>query len=315
MESGIQSKQWPWVVAGAVVVVVAWASFAPTRALTAKFFGSLRMQNVQAVNVDLSNFVGPNADPNLHQMITGMISDKVKVTTNEKEQPAASAEAATQMAGFPVQLLGARKDSPELAVGGQHAFELTVDRARLLEILKEAGRSDLSLPESIDGAVVTIKIPHIVRARYGDCPQPPSATANVATPTPNSTQYSDCVRLSEGPSPEVNVPNGLDFEKVAQIGLELAGMTPSQAQQFLQTVDWKSTLGVSVPRYMRSYEVVKVNGVQGTLLNMAGRRGPTFTLLWAKNGIVYSLTGFGDSSNAVLLANSLGETGNSVRRQ
>lgn len=312
-ESG--GKRWVWVVAGAVVVIVAWASFAPTRALTEKFFGSLRMQNVQAVNVDLSNFVGPNANPNLHQMITGMISDKVKTTVNEKEEPAASAAAASQLAGFQVQLLGARKDAPELAVGGAHAFELTVDRARLQEILKEAGRSDLALPESIDGAMVTVKIPRIVRARYGDCPRPPSATANVATPTPSTTQYSDCVRLSEGPSPEVNVPNGLDFEKLAQIGLELAGMTPSQAQQFLQTVNWKETLGVSVPRYMRSYEVVKVNGVKGTLLNMAGRRGPTYTLLWAKNGIVYSLTGFGDSSNAVSLADSLGEEKTSVRRE
>jgi hypothetical protein len=28
-------------------------------------------------------------------------------------------------------------------------------------------------------------------------------------------------------------------------------------------------------------------------------------LLWAKNGMVYSLTGFGDSGSAVSLANSL----------
>jgi hypothetical protein len=48
-----------------------------------------------------------------------------------------------------------------------------------------------------------------------------------------------------------------------------------------------------------------VNGVQGTLLNMAGRRGPSYTLLWAKNGMVYGLTGFGDSGEAVALADSL----------
>lgn len=305
MTSAITGKRWVWLLFAVVVLVVAWVCLPPSRALTGKFFGSLRMQNVQAVNVDLSNFVGPNANPNLHQMITGMISDKVKVTENEKEQPAATAAAATQLAGFPVQLLTARKDAPELAVAGVHAFELTVDRPRLQEILKEAGRSDLALPDSIDGAVVTVKIPRIVRARYGECPGTPSATANVATPAPNTTQYSDCVRLVEGPSPEVNVPNGLDFEKLAQIGLELAGMSSSQAQEFLKTVDWKNTLGVSVPRYMRSYEVVKVNGVQGTLLNMAGRRGPTYTLLWAKNGIVYSLTGFGDFGGAVSLADSL----------
>ena len=118
-------------------------------------------------------------------------------------------------------------------------------------------------------------------------------------------QYNDCVILTEGPSPEVNVPTGLDIQQLAEIGLELAGMTPAQAQQFLHTVDWKSTLGISIPRFMRSYEAVKVNGVEGTLLDMAGRRGPTYTLIWAKNGTVYSLTGFGNSGDAVALANSV----------
>jgi hypothetical protein len=135
--------------------------------------------------------------------------------------------------------------------------------------------------------------------------EPSGDKTPVATPTPTSMQYDDCVILSEGPSPTVNAPQGLDLQQLAEVGLELAGMTQSQAQEFLHNVNWQSTLGVSVPRYMRSYETVKVNGVEGTLLNMAGRRGPTYTLLWAKGGTVYSLTGYGDSGNAVSLANSL----------
>jgi hypothetical protein len=51
--------------------------------------------------------------------------------------------------------------------------------------------------------------------------------------------------------------------------------------------------------------VVKVNGANGTLLSMAGRRGPGYALIWTKNGLVYSLTGFGDASQAVGLAESL----------
>jgi hypothetical protein len=41
------------------------------------------------------------------------------------------------------------------------------------------------------------------------------------------------------------------------------------------------------------------------LLTLAGRRGPGYTLIWAKNGMVYSLVGFGDSGEAVALADSL----------
>jgi len=41
------------------------------------------------------------------------------------------------------------------------------------------------------------------------------------------------------------------------------------------------------------------------LLTLAGRRGPGYTLIWVKNGIAYSLVGFGDSTQAVDLASSL----------
>jgi hypothetical protein len=300
-------KHWRalWVAIIAIIVVIAFFSLPPGRNLVGKFLTSLRMQNVQAVNVNLSAFVGPNANPSLQDMISQMIADKVTVTVNEKEQAASDGATASQIAAYPVQLLGKRTDSPQLAVGGEHAFELVVDRARLQSILKEAGRSDLTLPQSIDGATVSVKIAHIVRARYGDCPGAPSAAANVATPTPTTLQYANCVILTEGPSPVVDVPSGVDFAQLAEIGLELAGMTPEQARDFLQTVDWKSTLGISIPRFMRSYQAVEVNGVKGTLLNMAGRRGPTYTLVWAKNGMGYSLTGYGDSSEAISLANSL----------
>ncbi|MHB8652867.1 MAG: hypothetical protein ACYDA9_03210 [Terriglobia bacterium] len=289
----------------AMAIVGAGLIFAPTRRLARKFFDSLRIERVQSVNVNLSSFVGPEANHSLQQMVSQMISDQVKVTINEKSQPAANAASASLLAGFQVQLLGARKDAPDLVVRGEHAFDLTVDRSRLQAILKEAGRPDLALPGAINGATIAVKIPRTVRARYGTCPGRPSATANIATPTPTSMQYSDCVVLSEGPSPEVDVPPGLDLGKVTEIGLELVGMTPEQAQRFLQTVTWKSMLGVPIPRFMRSYEAAKVNGVEGTLLNMAGRRGPTYTLVWAKNGMVYSLVGFGDSASAVTLANSV----------
>lgn len=301
----IGMPSWAIGVAAVVVIVIVFAALPAPRHLAQKLFGSLRVQNVQAVNVDLSNFVGPNANSTLQNMVSQMISDKVVTTKSEDTQSAGDRSAASELAGFHTELLSDRKDKPTLTVTGAHVFTLTVDRVRLQAILKEAGRSDLTLPTSVDGANVEVSIPREVRARYGTCPGRPSAAANVATPEPSSMQYTNCVILSEGPSPTVNAPENLDLQQLAEIGLELAGMTPTQAQEFLRNVNWKATLGVSVSRYMDSYETVKVDGVQGTLLNMAGRRGPTYTLLWAKNGTVYSLTGYGDSANAVSLANSL----------
>jgi hypothetical protein len=297
------------VAAIAVVLLVGSLSIPGTRHLLQKSLGSLRMQKVQAVNVDLSPFVDANANPTLHQMVAQMISDKVQILVNENDQPVSDAAAATQMAGFHVQLISARKDSPILVVGGEHKVNVTVDRERLQEIVNEAGHPDLVLPQSLNGSSLAVQIPRSANIQYGTCPGPATATnaitSNITGPTPTTTQFSDCVRLREGPSPIVNVPSGLDVGNLAQIGLETGGMTPAQARDFLQTVDWKSTLSMSVPRFLRSYEEVKVAGTKGTLLSMAGRRGPGYTLIWAKNGIVYTLTGFGDSSQAIGLADSL----------
>jgi hypothetical protein len=294
-----------WLAVIAILAMAAGFSTSPGRRLARRFVKSLRVQNVQAVNVDLSAFVGPNANGTLQQMVGQMISDKVNVTVNEKEQTVPDAAAASQLAGFPVQLLGGRKNALHVVVGVEHVFTLTADRARLQAIFDEAGRHDRVVPSSVEGAAVAVRMPRTVRAQYGNCPGPSSAAANVATPPPASTQYSDCVILTEGHSPVVNVPPGLDVEQFAQIGLELAGMSPTQAHEFLQTVSWTSTLGLPVPRALRSYEAVTVNGAPGTLLNTAGRRGAAYTLIWAKNGLVYSLTGFGNSGEAVALADSL----------
>lgn len=297
-------KAWMPVAVLAAVVIV-WSALPVTRRLTQRFFGSLRMRNVQTVNLSLSSFVGPGANRTLQQMVTQMIADKVTVTASENAQPAPTANEAGRLAGFRVTLPAGRRDTPTLTVLGAHAFDLTVDRARLQAILKEAGRADLTVPASVDGAVVHVRVPRRVRARYGQCPRPPRATANVATPPPATLQYGSCLVLTEGPSPAVQVPPGLDLAQLATIGLEVAGLTPAQAHQFLGTVNWTATLGLPIPRFMRSYATVTVNGAPGTLFDLAGRRGPTYTLVWTRGGLVYSLTGFGNPGDAVSLARSV----------
>jgi hypothetical protein len=309
MTTAASSNRRIWLVLIAAVVIVVALSVPAARNAALKSLQSLRMQKVQAVNADFSPYVDPNSNPTLHQMVTQMISDKVQVETNEEDHTVSDVSSAKQMAGFDVQLLSARKDRPEIVVGGSHKIDVIVDRARLQAIATEAGHSEIVLPQSLDGATVAVQVPRSVQLQYGTCPGPTSAgqavANNITGPSPTTTQFSDCVRLREGPDPIVNVPSGLDVGGLAEIGLETAGMTPSQASDFLHTIDWKATLTLAVPRALRSYQVVKVDGTNGTLLSMAGRRGPGYALIWTKNGIVYSLTGFGDSSQAVTLADSL----------
>jgi hypothetical protein len=309
VSASVLGKRSFWIALGAVVLIAGTLSTSAGRDVAGKWLGALRVQKVQAVNLDLSPFVDPNANPALHQMVSQMISDKMEVTLNEPNEPASDRVGASAAAGFPVQLPDARKDSPKLVVGGRHALRMTVDRSRLQEILKAAGHPEVEVPAQLDGALVSVEIGHSVHAQYGTCPERTTASKAIAgqviETAPSVGQYSDCVRLAEGPSPMVNIPAGLDIRKLAEVGLQAAGMSADQADQFFRAIDWKSVLTLSVPRQLRSYEQVKVNGVGGTLLTLAGRRGPGYTLVWAKNGMAYSLTGFGDAAGAVTLADSL----------
>jgi hypothetical protein len=292
-----------------VIVVATIAGLPAGRNLLGRFFQSLRMQKVQAVNVNFSAFTDPNANPALHQMIAQMVSDDVNVTANEPDQTAANAADASRLSGFDVAVVSARKDPATFVVSGRHAFNMTLDRDRLQSVFNQAGHPEMSVPSSLNGAPVKVEIPKAVEIQYGHCPNARTAgqelASNVTGPTPTSTEYSDCLRLREGPDPVVEAPQDMKIQQLAEIGLETAGMNPSQARNFLQTVNWQSTLVINVPRFLRSYEAVTVSGVKGTLLNMAARRGPGYALVWAKGGRGYLLTGFGDSSHAVELADSV----------
>jgi len=107
----------------------------------------------------------------------------------------------------------------------------------------------------------------------------------------------------QAPSPVVSVPPGLNLSQLAAVWLRAAGMSREDAEAFCQTVDWTSTLVIPVPRTFGSYEKVGVDGVEGTLIRSLNTRG--FSLIWVKNGMIYSITGAGDPSEAVSLANSL----------
>ncbi len=97
--------------------------------------------------------------------------------------------------------------------------------------------------------------------------------------------------------------------QLAEMALQLGGMSAGDAQAFCQTVDWTSTLVLGVPRGT-SYQTVDLDGVQGTLIDLPRRRDgragpPRYALLWVRNGVIYALSGEGSSADAVLLAESL----------
>lgn len=302
----LRGSRWTTIVVFAVVLLLALT--APGRGVWRDFLASLRIAKPQPVSVNVPGFSGPAPTRRLQDAIEGMIADTTSVILDEKDQAVSSPAAASQLAGFTVQLPRTRSDQPTFIVVGAHAVAANVNRAQLLTIFREAGKSSVLVPAPVNGARVTIKAPRSIRVQYGHCPVAVTNTlqGQIQGPPPPSTDNGDCVVLIESPPASAGLPPGMDMEQLVAIGLELSGMSPDQTQAFQKMYSWQTALSMSMPRFMRSYNSVIVNGMPAMLLNTAGRRGPTYELFWTRNGIVFSLAGYGSSADAVPLAISTG---------
>ena len=285
-----------WAALAAAAMLVLLATSAPTRAVARKLLGIFRVKNVVAVPMEHDFLAGGKG-----QLIGDLLSASVTVTKDEKPQPARNPDEAAGLAGFAVRLPALRTDAPRtLRVEGAHEFHLTVDRQRVESFLDLVHRRDLHLPPEFAGAQVTVETPRGVLAAYGECPD--SARA-VAEPS----RLLSCIDLLQVPSSTVTTIPELDLAQLAIIGLQVSGMTQSQAESFSRTIDWTSTLAIALPRESASFENVNVRGDKGILV--IGRQyanWPTrWALIWVRDERVYRLGGFGDPAMALRVAESL----------
>ena len=287
-----------------VVAVVLVLTVAPVRAWAESLLGIFRVERFTVLEIDPSALKGNALKNNqlLNQAIGRVISDEVTVTQKpQKPQPVADVAAASKATGFAVQLLPGETPSGLLVESGA-AMQMKLNRDRIQSILDEAGRSDLQIPASVDGATVGVRVPAGVLAFYGNCGKAGSETGFY---TSNGADAS-CISLIELPSPVVSAPQEIDPAQIAQVALQFMGMSANDAANFTQTVDWTSTLVLPVERGKTNYEQVHVNGNEAALIRPS-RQGPAghYSLMWVDNGIVFGLSGTGDDTTAINLASQL----------
>ncbi len=290
----------------ALLVLTMIMAFPGARAFASQLLDLFRVQQVTVLPIDATGIEKLNGNDALGKQMSQLISSSVK-TTKEPGKPvdASDAKQASQLAGFAVRLPDGMTPSRINVMNGS-AFTLTVDRAKAQALLKEAGRSDLVLPDSIDGAEISVDIPAGVSTDYGTCPAPSADGDPNMRPGSRGRLYADCVIFAQIPSPTVTAPPSVNVPQLAQIALEFTGMSSDQAKAFTDSVDWTSTLVVPIPKNAATYEQVTVDGVKGTLIQRPADDAPQFVLIWIKNGIIYTIGGLGSNSQqAIDMANSL----------
>lgn len=311
-----------WVGLAIVALLAISMAFAPVRAIAGSFLGLFRVQSIAVVQVDpqaLSTQLDSSTFSNI-------LSNDVKVTGGGPAQDVSNAQAASQLAGFTVRLPAAMQPAQlDYQPGSKAVYK--VNRQQLQALLAEIGHSDIQIPAALDGATVSVEVHDGVVAEFGDCGSLSNAEKDLnlqqnasgealqqsaktnAGEVPNLQQSptgSSCTTLVQMPSPTISAPPGLDMEAIGQAYLQVLGMSPADAANYAKNVDWSSTLVIPIPRSGTSTSSISVDGVTGTLVTQ--NRGPArgqYVLAWVKDGIMYGLTGPGDGSNALDIANSL----------
>ncbi len=293
-----------WVAVGVIAILAIAMLFPQVRAIGNSFLGLFRVEQFAIIQVDpdeLENQLGSSSN------FEHLLSEDVVVEEYGDAQEASDRSEASDLAGFAVRLPKTVPGDELLKVQPGAKVSMKVDLPKVQALLNEIGVNDLQLPSELDGAEVSMELPVAVAAVYGNCEVSPEMIREEGVdpdgPIPN---LSECITLTQFPSPEISAPPGLDIARIGEIFLQVLGMSPEEAAQFSQTVDWTTTLVIPIPRYGTEYEEVIVDGVEGTLIMQSQRSEyPHYLLVWIKDGIVYGLTGPGTSDSALEIANSL----------
>jgi hypothetical protein len=293
-----------WAALGAVLILGVALAFPGVRAIANGFLGLFRVQQFTVVQVNSDDL--PEQMESLSQF-EAMLSNQVQIEELGEPQEASSAEEASGLAGIPVRLPATSGEPQELMVQPGAKASLEVDLALAQAVLDEMGHADLQLPANLDGATITVEVPAGVAASYGECSFD-LQTAREDGFDPDSPQAAlrNCTTLVQMPSPTISAPPGLDIARIGEVFLQLTGMSPEEAAQFSQTVDWTTTLVIPIPERGTTYQDVSVDGAAGTLITHRNEyRAQEYLLVWVKNEIVYALSGPGDGQEGLALADSL----------
>ena len=227
--------------------------------------------------------VGEQAMQRLHNTeldLPHLLGNQVEVLRSTVPVPYPTTQEAGAAAGIRVRLpawmpVGWDTETPVIRAGAEKVARVTIDTARVAQILTTLGIEDETLPESINGKSATLHISPMVEVKW--------------------THNGQTVDLVQSPSPQVRFPAGTDLAALGEIGLRILGMSRGDAYKFAQAVDWRTTLLVPLPSNAMGFSEVNVQGSTGLLIGMVAPQGELryggSMLLWSANDRVFALRG------------------------
>jgi len=275
-----------WVPVTLIILVALSAAFAlvpPLRTAAQDPLGIFRVKKFATITIDPSTIPSAKGDPTAFGSLT--IGQMPSVTA------VSSFQEAQALVGFPIRdpkSLPAGMTSPsKIGVSKEGRFSYTVDLQKAREYLAGLGVAVNNLPAGLDGAMIKLTIPAQVVANYG--------SAGGTGPS---------LVLTQGHSPVIETPPGLDVNQLRSQILALPGLPPELVSQLQSLQDWQNTAVIPLPKQGGTSQEVSVDGgLKGLLLQGTGTDGQA--LLWERSGIIYGLAGNVTLEQLTAAANSL----------
>ncbi|HXB54225.1 MAG TPA: hypothetical protein VN461_05540 [Vicinamibacteria bacterium] len=277
-----------------LALIVSLVGLPPVRAAARGFLDLFRVKRFAAVPVDperLARLREGKLD------LKTLVGEQVEVLT-----PAAgpevveTPEVAAQLTGLVLKRPATLPRDATLAeVRLQHpgAFRITLDAAKLEELARALGVTDVAIPPEWDRATVEVQAPSVVAMAY--------------------RRGTDEFVFLQARSPVVKLPEGVDLVRLGEIGLEMAGMSAEEARIFARTIDWRSTVLVPVPAEGANFREVEVPGGRGLLVTSyrrpkdgtrPGGRSQS-VVLWSEGDRVFAVEGPGNGMEILEMAQSV----------
>jgi hypothetical protein len=88
--------------------------------------------------------------------------------------------------------------------------------------------------------------------------------------------------------------------------LRLLGVSEGEAKRVVDATGGVPTALLGLPSDAKSLEEIDLDGETGSLIRYQAPSNPArYTLIWQRNGMLYSLSGYGDGSFLRIIAHSV----------
>ncbi|MEN6351358.1 MAG: zf-HC2 domain-containing protein [Syntrophomonas sp.] len=243
--------------AAAIVLALGLVVSVPSvRIAAANFLQVFRVEKVDSITLSIQDM--NQIQEALNQGGSFNVEDFGKISTHGSYERVSLKE--EQVAELPFEAVfpaGLTAKGSGYYLEKQPALQISPDVEKVNQLIKDLGGSEL-LPQELQGQTVIVKMGDFL-----------------------STQYDDFT-LIQGPSPQVEVPDGVDAQGVIRAMLSLP-CWPDNVKRQLDAVDnWEHTLLIPVDE---NSSKVTVNGSTGVLMGNAGQK----SLIWQENGLLYIL--------------------------